>query len=66
MKIMYEHVNKRNGKWSPLLSDDVYEIIKEVRAEPSRRSRTSSATTARGSYHPRLDDQNPRAEWREP
>ena len=29
MKIMYEHVNKRNGKWSPLLSDDVYEIIKE-------------------------------------
>ena len=34
MKIMYEHVNKRNGKWSPLLADDVYEIIKEVRAEP--------------------------------
>ena len=30
MKIMYEHVNKRNGKWSPLLADDVYEIIKEV------------------------------------
>jgi len=29
MKIMYEHVNKRNGKWSPLLADDVYEIIKE-------------------------------------
>jgi hypothetical protein len=34
MKIMYEHVNKRNGKWSPLLSDDVYEIIKEVRDQP--------------------------------
>ena len=34
MTIMYEHVNKRNGKWSPLLADDVYEIIKEVRAEP--------------------------------
>ena len=50
MKIMYEHVNKRNGKWSPLLSDDVYEIIKEVRAEPSRRLRTSSATTVRGSF----------------
>ena len=31
MKIMYEHVNTRNGKWSPLLADDVYEIIKEVR-----------------------------------
>ena len=31
MKVMYEHVNKRNGKWSPLLADDVYEIIKEVR-----------------------------------
>lgn len=30
MKIMYEHVNQRNGKWSPLLADDVYEIIKEV------------------------------------
>mmetsp|Transcript_1031 Transcript_1031/g.4197 ORF Transcript_1031/g.4197 Transcript_1031/m.4197 type:complete len:840 (-) Transcript_1031:329-2848(-) len=29
MKIMHEHVNKRNGKWSPLLADDVYEIIKE-------------------------------------
>ena len=29
MKVMYEHVNKRNGKWSPLLADDVYEIIKE-------------------------------------
>ncbi|OUS42957.1 ribonucleotide reductase [Ostreococcus tauri] len=27
MKVMYEHVNKRNGKWSPLLADDVYEII---------------------------------------
>jgi hypothetical protein len=52
MKIMYEHVNKRNGKWSPLLSDDVYEIIKEVRAEPSRRSRMSSATTVRGSSAP--------------
>ena len=25
---MHEHVNKRNGKWSPLLADDVYEIIK--------------------------------------
>ena len=36
MKIMYEHVNKRNDKWSPLLSDDVYEIIKEVRAKPYR------------------------------
>lgn len=32
MKVMYEHVNERNGKWSPLLADDVYEIIKEVRA----------------------------------
>jgi hypothetical protein len=31
MKIMYEHVNERNGKWSPLLADDVYEIIKQVR-----------------------------------
>ena len=33
---MYEHVNTRNGKWSPLLADDVYEIIKEVsdRREP--------------------------------
>ena len=31
MKIMYEHVNTRNGKWSPLLADDVYEIIKAVR-----------------------------------
>ena len=31
MKIMYEHVNTRNGKWSPLLADDVYEIIKEAR-----------------------------------
>lgn len=28
MKVMYEHVNERNGKWSPLLADDVYEIIK--------------------------------------
>ncbi|EEH59330.1 uncharacterized protein MICPUCDRAFT_31349 [Micromonas pusilla CCMP1545] len=28
MKVMHEHVNKRNGKWSPLLADDVYEIIK--------------------------------------
>ena len=27
MKQMYEHVNERNGKWSPLLSDDVHEII---------------------------------------
>ena len=25
--MMYEHVNQRNGKWSPLLSDDVHEII---------------------------------------
>ena len=42
MKVMYEHVNERNGKWSPLLADDVYEIIKEVRAAaippPTRRS----------------------------
>ena len=28
MTQMYEHVNERNGKWSPLLADDVYEIIK--------------------------------------
>lgn len=28
MKLMYEHVNQRNGTWSPLLADDVYEIIK--------------------------------------
>ena len=27
MKKMYEHVNERNGKWSPLLADDVHEII---------------------------------------
>merc|ERR1719331_2565294 len=26
---MYEHTNHRNGKWSPLLADDVYEIITE-------------------------------------
>jgi ribonucleoside-diphosphate reductase subunit M1 len=32
MKVMYEHVNGRNGKWSPLVADDVYEIIKAVRA----------------------------------
>lgn len=29
MKKMYEHTNHRNGKWSPLLADDVYEIITE-------------------------------------
>ena len=28
MKMMYEHVNPRNNKWSPLLADDVWEIIK--------------------------------------
>jgi hypothetical protein len=40
MKIMYEHVNTRNGKWSPLLADDVYEIIKAVRIHPyPKRSR---------------------------
>ena len=27
MKLMYDHVNPRNGKWSPLLADDVNEII---------------------------------------
>ena len=27
---MYEHVNTRNNKWSPLLADDVYKIIQEV------------------------------------
>tara|TARA_A100001037_G_scaffold250323_1_gene233314 strand:+ start:282 stop:2708 length:2427 start_codon:yes stop_codon:yes gene_type:complete len=29
MKKMYEHTNHRNGKWSPLLAEDVYEIITE-------------------------------------
>ena len=33
MKDMYEHINPRNGKWSPLLSDDVHEIIQNVSAE---------------------------------
>jgi len=27
MKMMYDHINPRNGKWSPLLADDVNEII---------------------------------------
>ena len=27
MKMMYDHVNERNGKWSPLLADDVNEVI---------------------------------------
>jgi len=27
MKMMYDHVNPRNGKWSPLLADDVNEVI---------------------------------------
>ncbi len=28
-KILYEYTNDRTGKWSPLLSDEVYEIIKK-------------------------------------
>lgn len=63
MKIMYEHVNKRNGKWSPLLSDDVYEIIKEVSADlPADRECRARRPSA---DHPRLDDRNLRTEWRE-
>ena len=27
MKMMYDHVNERNGQWSPLLADDVNEVI---------------------------------------
>jgi ribonucleoside-diphosphate reductase subunit M1 len=26
-KVLYEYINEKTGKWSPLLADDVYEII---------------------------------------
>ena len=55
MKIMYEHVNTRNGKWSPLLADDVYEIIKEVRIlprhpYPKNNLRTNEVPTFQNSF----------------
>lgn len=30
---MYRHVNKRNNQKSPLVADDVYQIIMKVRAD---------------------------------
>jgi hypothetical protein len=52
MKVMYEHVNKRNGKWSPLLADDVYEIIKEVRTgEPPYPKKSPLRVCTRGGAH---------------
>ena len=51
MKIMYEHVNKRNGKWSPLLADDVYEIIKEVRTGEPPYPKKLPLRVPRGGAH---------------
>ena len=33
MKMMYTHINPKNGMKAPLLADDVYELIAQVRAE---------------------------------
>lgn len=30
MKLMYNHVNPKNGKRSPLVAEDVYKIITDV------------------------------------
>jgi ribonucleoside-diphosphate reductase subunit M1 len=32
VKVMYTHINERSGLMSPLIADDVYEIIMKVHA----------------------------------
>jgi ribonucleoside-diphosphate reductase subunit M1 len=32
VKVMYTHINERSGLMSPLIADDVYEIIMKVRS----------------------------------
>lgn len=39
---MYDHVNPKNGERAPLVADDIYQIVSEVRESFSSSSSSSS------------------------
>jgi len=73
IKIMHEHMNEKNGEPAPLVADDVFEFVMEVRVsflvvvvvgpvmlwrEESRLDRGQGGRAARAAAHRRVRSRN--------